>query len=213
MSSKVVFMAFTQHFIQSNVTHVRGVKDVLYSVYSGLSPLPGGKAISKAFCLGGFTVHHQLVWGGSFFNFLGLVKLQGWLQARHTANPQFLKLRVLSNPVILRYLQTKLHPHTLTKLPAQCNFDPKSVFNAWRLWACRVPLEVAGSVSGKVGSHEQVDLPIHRLQLWMLGCQLSQTHLSLIAHTWPIFDQSRSCTPCEPPAQSSSRLVLAWLIK
>ena len=33
--SKVVFVAFTQHCIQSNVTHVRGVKGVLYSVYSG----------------------------------------------------------------------------------------------------------------------------------------------------------------------------------
>ena len=41
----MVFVAFTQHCIQSNVTHVthfRGVKGVLYSVYSGLSPLPGG---------------------------------------------------------------------------------------------------------------------------------------------------------------------------
>ena len=43
--SKVVFVAFTQHCTQSNVTHVRGVEGVLYSVYSGLSPLPGGKAI------------------------------------------------------------------------------------------------------------------------------------------------------------------------
>ena len=40
--SKVVFVAFTQHYIQSTVTHVGGV---LYSVYSGLLPLPGGKAI------------------------------------------------------------------------------------------------------------------------------------------------------------------------
>ena len=43
--SKVVFVAFTQHCIQSTVTHVRGIKGVLYFVYSGLSPLPGGKAI------------------------------------------------------------------------------------------------------------------------------------------------------------------------
>ena len=71
--SKVVFVAFTQHHIQSNVTHVRGVKGVLYSVYSGLSPLPGGKAISKALHLGGLAVHHQSVRGGSFVNFLGLV--------------------------------------------------------------------------------------------------------------------------------------------
>ena len=41
----MVFVAFTQHCIQSTVTHVGGVEGVLYSVYSGLSPLPVGKAI------------------------------------------------------------------------------------------------------------------------------------------------------------------------
>ena len=47
-TSKMVFAAFTQHCIQSTVTHfthVKGVEDTMYSVYSGLSPLPGGKAI------------------------------------------------------------------------------------------------------------------------------------------------------------------------
>ena len=46
--SKMVFVAFTQHCIQSTVTrftHVKGIKDIMYSVYSGLLPLPGGKAI------------------------------------------------------------------------------------------------------------------------------------------------------------------------
>ena len=42
---KVVFVALTQHCIQSNVTHGGCVEGLLYSVYSGLSPLPGGKAI------------------------------------------------------------------------------------------------------------------------------------------------------------------------
>ena len=41
----------------------------------------------------GLAVHHQSVRGGSFVNFLGLIKLQGWLQARCTANPQFLKTK------------------------------------------------------------------------------------------------------------------------
>ena len=36
--------------------------------------------------------------------------------------------------------------------------------------------------------------------------------LSLIAHTWPVLDQSRSCNPCEPPSQLTNKLVLAWLI-
>ena len=39
-----MFVAFTQHTIQSNVTHVGGVKGVLYSVYTGPLFLPGGKA-------------------------------------------------------------------------------------------------------------------------------------------------------------------------
>ena len=131
----------------------------------------------------------------------------------HSQSPILKTKGALSNPVILTYLwEQSCILHTLIKLPA-CNLEPKSIFNAWRLLACIIPLEVAGSVSGKVGSHEQVDLPIHRLQLWILGCQLTHTHLSLIACTWPWFDPSRSCTPCEPPAQSSSRLVWTWQIE
>ena len=67
------------------------------------------------------------------------------------------------------------------------------------MWTCTVPLALAGSVFDTVGSHKQVDQLIHRLQHQMLGCQVTQTHLSLIAHIWPLFDQSRSCTPCVPP--------------
>ena len=162
----------------------------------------------------GLAVHHQSGWGGSFVKFWGLVKLQEWLQARCTANPQFLKLRVLSNPVILTHgWEQSCILHTLTKLPAYCNLYPKGIFNIWRMWACRVPLEVAWSFSGKVGSHKQVGLPIHRLQLWMLGFQLPQTHPSLIAHAWPIFDQSKSCT-CELPVQLTNKLVFRhdWAI-
>ena len=79
----MVFVAFTQHCIQSSVSHVEGVEGVLYSVYSGLLQLPGGKAIcystvfEKPSILGGLVVHHQSVQGGSFVNFLGLFKLQG----------------------------------------------------------------------------------------------------------------------------------------
>ena len=61
--SNVVFVVFTQHCIQSNVTHVtqvRRVEGVLHSVYSGLLTLPGGKFI-LAFRLGGLAVHHQSV--------------------------------------------------------------------------------------------------------------------------------------------------------
>ena len=115
--------------------------------------------------------------------------------------------------VILTYLREQsCILHTLTKLPAYYTLDLKGIFNAWRTWACRFPLDVAGSVSGKVGSHEQVDLPIHKHQHWTLGDQLHQTCPSLIAHTWPIFDPSRSCTPCEPPMPWTNELVWACQI-
>ena len=35
---QVVFVAFTQHGIQSNDTHVRGVKSILYSIYKAPHP-------------------------------------------------------------------------------------------------------------------------------------------------------------------------------
>ena len=56
----------------------------LYSVYSGLTPLQGGKAIS-AFCLGGLAVHHWSVRGGSFAKFHGLVNYKG--DCRQDAQP------------------------------------------------------------------------------------------------------------------------------
>ena len=42
--SKVVFVAFTQHCIQSTVTHVGGVKGYC-TLYTGPLTPPGGKAI------------------------------------------------------------------------------------------------------------------------------------------------------------------------
>ena len=68
-----------------------------------------GYCIVWAFRLWGLAVH-QSIQGGSFVNFLGLVKLQGWLQARHTANPQFLKLRSAQQPNNSYKSMTKLHP-------------------------------------------------------------------------------------------------------
>ena len=68
-----------------------------------------GYCIVWAYHLGGLAVH-QSVWGGSYVNFLGLVKLQGWLQARCTANPQFLKLKGTLQPSNSYKSMTKLHP-------------------------------------------------------------------------------------------------------
>ena len=88
-----------------------------FTLYTGpLTPL--GKAIYlKAFHLVGLAVHHQScqttrVIAGKTHNQSPILKTKG----------------VLSNPVIL--LQQSCILHTLDKLPAQCNFDPKSVFNA-----------------------------------------------------------------------------------
>ena len=88
------------------------VSNTMYcTLYTGPLTPPRGKAIYlKAFCLVGLAVHHQSVWGGSFVNFLGLVKLQGWLQARRTANHQFLKLRGTQQPGNSYISTTKLHP-------------------------------------------------------------------------------------------------------
>ena len=58
---KVVFAAFTQHCIQSSVTHVthvEGVENVLCIKWP-LAP-PGGKTCT-AFHLLGLAVHHQSV--------------------------------------------------------------------------------------------------------------------------------------------------------
>ena len=117
-TSKMVFAAFTQHCIQSTVTHLTHVKDIedakyYCTLYTGpLAPARReGYLFIWAFRLGGLVVHHQSVRGGSFVNFLGLVKLQGWLQARCTANPQFLKLKGAQQPSNYYIsMATKLHP-------------------------------------------------------------------------------------------------------
>ena len=54
--SKVVFAAFTQHCIQSNVTHVGGVEGVkyfteqkkVYSIYSGLLSLQDQRPVQPS---------------------------------------------------------------------------------------------------------------------------------------------------------------------
>ena len=84
----LVFVALTQHLMQ---------------VWKLCIKWPLAPARREDYCIvwafhrGGLAVH-QSVQGGSFVNFLGPVKLQGWLQARHTANPQFLKLKGAQQP-------------------------------------------------------------------------------------------------------------------
>ena len=90
----LVFVGHTQHLIKSNM---RCENSTLLCIKWPLTPARREGyllqySIWKAFHVGGLAVH-QSVQGGSFVNFLRLAKLQGWLQARCTTNPQFLKLR------------------------------------------------------------------------------------------------------------------------
>ena len=90
----LVFVAHTQHHIKSTM---RCENSTVLCIKWPFAPARREGyllqySIWKAFCLRGLAVH-QSVQGGSFVNFLRLVKLQGWLQASCTANPQFLKLR------------------------------------------------------------------------------------------------------------------------
>ena len=59
----------------------------MYSVYSGLSPLPGGKAIVWAFRLGGLAVHHWSVQGGSFLSFLDVSTTRVIAGKMHSQSP------------------------------------------------------------------------------------------------------------------------------
>ena len=109
----LVFVALTQHLMQVSKLCIKWP----------LAPAKReGYCIVWAFHLGGLAVH-QSVGGGSFVNFLRLVKLQGWLQARRTANPQFLKLKGAQQPGN-SYISmgTKLHPPNSNKLPACTEF-------------------------------------------------------------------------------------------
>ena len=56
--SKVVFVAFTQHCIQSTVTHVGGVEGY-YTLYTVASrPCQEGRLLCEPSVLGGLAVHH-----------------------------------------------------------------------------------------------------------------------------------------------------------
>ena len=123
--SKVVFVAFTQHCIQSTVTHIGGVKGVLYSIYSGLSPLPGGKAIcystvfEKPSILGVQWFNTSQSEEAALLTFLDLSTTRVIAGKTHSQSPILKNKGALSNPVILTYLwEQSCILHTLTKVPA-----------------------------------------------------------------------------------------------
>ena len=73
--SEMVFAAFTQHCMQS--TDIMSEMSKILCIQWPLAQ-PGGKACcSRTVHPVGLVVHHHAVRGGSFVNFLGLVKLQG----------------------------------------------------------------------------------------------------------------------------------------
>ena len=82
------------------VTHVKRVESVkyyvLYSVYRACCPARREDYLSLPSW--GFSCSPPVSPRSGFVNFLGLGKLQGGLQARCTANPQFLKLRGTQQP-------------------------------------------------------------------------------------------------------------------
>ena len=107
----LVFVALTQHLMQ------------VWKLHKVAShPCQEGRLLYCVSLLSwGFSC--SPVRGCSFVNFLGHVKLQGWLQARRTANPQFLKLKGAQQPGN-SYISmgTKLHPPHSNKLPACTEF-------------------------------------------------------------------------------------------
>ena len=100
----------------------RRCQSLLYSVYSGLSPLPRGKAI-WAFCLGGLAVCH---WSkeAALLTFLDSSTTRVIAGKTHSQSLILtLTKGVLSNPVILTYLwEQSCILHTLTKTACLCKF-------------------------------------------------------------------------------------------
>ena len=133
-------LEITLNCIQSNVTHVKGVEGVkyyvLYSVYRGLSPLQG-EGYLKSLLSCGISISPPVSLRRQLLTFLPLSTTRVIAGKTHSQSPILKTKGVLRNPVILTYLwEQSCILHTLTKLPAYCNFDLKGIFNTWRTLAC-----------------------------------------------------------------------------
>ena len=104
----MLFVAFTQHCIQSNVTHVRGVKGVLCTQ----CPLtPARREGYLSLPSWGFSVFiTSQSKEAALLTFLDLPTTRVIVGKMHSQSPILKTKGALSNLVILRYLQTKLHP-------------------------------------------------------------------------------------------------------
>ena len=116
--SKVVFVAFTQHCIQSNVTHVGGVKGVL-CIQWPLTPARREGYLFEPSVLGVKLFITSQSEEAALLTFMDLSTTRVIAGKMHSQS-QILKTKgVLSNPVILRYLwEQSCILHTLTKVPA-----------------------------------------------------------------------------------------------
>ena len=123
---KMVFVAFTQHCIQSTVTHfvthVEGVKYyVLYSVYRASHPSKGEGYLlieePSILWVKRFTTSQSEE--AALLTFLDLSTTRVIAGKMHSQSPILKTKGVLSDPVILTYLwEQSCILHTLNKLPA-----------------------------------------------------------------------------------------------
>ena len=78
-------------------------------------------------------------------------------------------------------------------MPEECGlveFLWKGRFSFWQIW-----LTQASTFANLQASALNIGVPT------------APNLPEFIAHTWAVFDPSRSCTPCEPPTQLTNKLV------
>ena len=110
----------------------------VYSVCRASHPSKGKAIYLKSLLSCGFSFSPPVSLRRQLCSLSWTCQLQRWLQARCTANPQFLKLIGCSaTQYFLHIYKQSCILHAVNKLHAYCNFDLKSIFNAWRMWACR----------------------------------------------------------------------------
>ena len=105
-----MFVAFTQHCTQNNVTHIGGVKGVLYSIYSSLSTPARREGYLNLLSWGFSSSTTSQSEEAALLTFLDLSTTRVIAGKTHSQSPILKTKGALSNLVILRYLQTKLYP-------------------------------------------------------------------------------------------------------
>ena len=122
----------------------------------------------------------------ALLTFLGLVKLQGWLQARCTANPQFLKLKGTQQPGS-SYISmgTKLHP-PYPNWTCHNNLEFRAIqcLNCGGLWS-----------SLGIGRFKC----LHSSLMWAIRCANSE------------HSASNAGVPTDPHSPESNSSYLAWI--